>query len=532
MSLALPFTIVGSATLASRITGFARDVMIAAALGTGPVADVYVAAFLIPNLIRKMVSEGAFNASLVPRLARLEREGGQQAMQGFFDDFLSALLVATIVLVLAAELAMPQVMGLLAGGFSADAGKFANAVVFGRIAFPFVGFVILGAAIAALLNALDRFATAALVPLALNLLMITVLAVILAGATAGPRESGMVLVATVTVAGLLQLILLWRAAGRAGLTLSVRPVAALAGKVDPGTWSLMVKMLPGLVVAGSGHVHMVVAAQTASLEPRIVSMLYFADRLFQLPLGFVASAIGVVLLPHVARGFQHGDSNRITAAQTESVVFASLLIFPATAGLWVLAEPIVQVLFRHGAFLAEDARHTARILKVLVLALPAFVLIKVVLPSYLAREEVGRPLAVVALALVVNGAVALALHGRDPVLAPAVGVVAGVWTNALILQVMARGRIAFLPRAWLRVGGALLAALAMGWCVHALLGMATPLLAPGRGFGLRIATLSLLCLIGIAAFIALSAGLRVISLSALRGALRRAENRLVEPGRD
>jgi putative peptidoglycan lipid II flippase len=406
MSLAISFTIVGSATLASRVTGFMRDVMIAAALGTGPVADIYVAAFLLPNLLRKMVSEGAFNASLVPRLARVEREGGQQAMQGFFDELLSLLMVAVILLVLVAEFFMPQLMAVLAHGFVTEPWKFENAVMFGRIAFPFVGFVILGAAIAALLNMRDRFALAALVPLALNLLMILVLAVILAGATAGPRESGLVLVTTVLAAGLVQLLLLWFAARRSGLVISPRPWDVLAGRIDPGAWSLMLRILPAMIVAGSGHVHMVVASQTASFEPRIVSMLYFADRLFQLPLGFVASAIGVVLLPHVARGLQHADGEGAARAQTESIIFASLLIFPSTLGLWILAEPIVAILFGHGAFLAEDARDTARILQVLVLALPAFVLIKVVLPSFLAREELVWPLLAAALALVLNSLLA------------------------------------------------------------------------------------------------------------------------------
>ncbi|MFY8115845.1 MAG: murein biosynthesis integral membrane protein MurJ [Rhabdaerophilum sp.] len=516
MSLALPFTIVGSATLASRVTGFVRDVMIAAALGTGPVADIYVAAFLIPNLIRKMVSEGAFNASLVPRLARLEREGGKQAMQGFFDDLLSILLVATILLVLLAELFMPQIMTLLAHGFAADPGKLDNAVLFGRIAFPFVGFVILGAAIAALLNALDRFALAALVPLALNLMMICVLAVILAGATAGPRESGLVLVSTVLAAGLVQLVMLWMAARRLGLVLSPRPWDALAGRIDPGAWSLLLRMLPAMVVAGSGHVHMVMASQTASLEPRFLSMLYFADRLFQLPLGFVASAIGVVLLPHVSRGFQQGDGGAMAQAQTESIIFASLLIFPATIGLWILAEPIVSILFQHGAFLAEDARHTARILKVLVLALPAFVLIKVVLPSFLAREEMGRPILAALLALGVNGGVAWYIRGVDAVLAAPGGVVAGVWANTLLLVALARGRMLFQPRAFWRVAATLFGALVMGWCIDALLQAAAPVLAPGRGFGLRVAVLTGLCLAGIVIFAGLTRLLGVYSLAALR----------------
>jgi putative peptidoglycan lipid II flippase len=346
--------------------------------------------------------------------------------------------------------------------------------------------------------------------------MILVLAVILAGATAGPRESGLVLVTTVLAAGLVQLLLLWFAARRSGFVISPRPWDVLAGRIDPGAWSLMLRILPAMIVAGSGHVHMVVASQTASFEPRIVSMLYFADRLFQLPLGFVASAIGVVLLPHVARGLQHADGEGAARVQTESIIFASLLIFPSTLGLWILAEPIVAILFGHGAFLVEDARHTARILQVLVLALPAFVLIKVVLPSFLAREELVWPLLAAALALVLNGLLASFIRAGDPILAAPSGVVAGVWVNALLLLLLARGRLVFLPRSWWRVAGALFGAIVMGWCIQQLLVLANPLLAPGRAFGLRILILTALCLTGVVIFAGITRLLRVYSLAAFR----------------
>lgn len=515
MSLALPFTIVGSATLASRLTGFVRDILIAAMLGAGPIADIYVAAFLIPNLFRKMMSEGAFNAAIVPRLARMEKEGGVQAARGFSDDVLSLLCVAVIVLVAVAELAMPTIMSGLARGFRADEAKFADAVLFGRIAFPFIGFVLIVALMSALLNVVERYAIAALVPLVLNLMMIGVLFALVVAVPVGQRQAGLILVTTVLVAGFAQLALLWWSAAREGFDVRPRPWDAVMGRIDPEAKTLLLYALPGMVIAGSGHIHMIVASQFASLEPRAISWLYYADRLFQLPLGFVASAIGIVLLSRISRALNQGDKAAMARAHSESLVFAALLILPATVGLFVLAKPITAVLFQRAAFMAEDARATAAILKVLALALPAFVLVKVILPTFLAREQMRIPIFAVGAALAANVAGVLLLRDAYPRLAPACGVTIGAWTNALVLIIAARTRMAFLPRTYVRLLGALVAALVMGACVGWLAPELKGLLHASRAFPVKGAALVLICLVGGAVYLGLARALGAYDLAFL-----------------
>jgi putative peptidoglycan lipid II flippase len=522
MSLALPFTIVGSATLASRVTGFIRDILIAAMLGAGPIADIYVAAFLIPNLFRKMMSEGALNAAIVPRLARIEREGGQQASRGFSDDVLSLLSVVVIALVAIAEFGMPAIMSVLTHGFKADAGKFTDAVLFGRIAFPFVGFVLIVALLSALLNAVERYAIAALVPLVLNLMMIGMLLALIVAVPVSQRQAGVALVSTILAAGFVQLVLLWITAARAGFDVRPRPIDALRGRIDPAAKTLLLLALPGMVIAGSGHVHMIVASQFASLEPRAISWLYFADRLFQLPLGFVASAIGIVLLPRISRALHDNDKNAIAEAQSESLVFASLLILPAVVGLFVLAKPITSVLFQRAAFLAEDARATAAMLKVLALALPAFVLIKVILPSFLAREEMRTPIIAVGIALAANVSGAILLRGYNPHLAPAYGVMIGAWTNAIVLVLASAGRLKVMPGTYRRILAALVAALAMGFAVSWVATTLKTLLRASLNFGIRGTVLILICLAGGVLYLVLARLLGGFDLADLRKRIRKA----------
>jgi len=525
MSLALPFTIVGSATLLSRVTGFLRDVLIAAMLGSGPVADIYVAAFLIPNLFRKMMSEGALNAAIVPRLARLEQEGGKQAARGFSDDVLSLMLVAVVVMIAVAEFAMPQIMSAVAIGFKASTAKFDDAVLFARIAFPFVGCVLLAALMSALLNTTERYAVAALVPLVLNLLLIGVLLALLL-LPVERREAGLALVTTVLVAGIVQLALLWRAAGRAGFDVVPRPLDAIAGRIDPGAKTLLLVALPGMMIAGSGHVHMIIASQLASLEPRAISWLYYADRLFQLPLGFVAAAVGVVLLPRVAKALNQDDRVMMAEAQSESFVFSSLLILPATVALIVLAKPITLVLFQRGAFGFVDVRATAAMLKVLAFALPAFVLIKVILPGFLAREEMRPPLVAVGIAIAANIATGLFFHQGGKWLAPAIGVAVGAWTNALVLLVMAiwKDRLNLLPSAIWRAAGAGFAAAVMGLLVGWLAVEMKGFMQVSRPFAIKGAALLAICLSGLLVYLLVARLLGVFTVAALRKSTRGTVN--------
>ncbi len=516
MSLAVPFTVVGSATLLSRVTGFVRDVLVAALLGTGGVAEAYVAAFLLPNLVRRMMSEGGLHAAIVPRLARLEQQGGEGAGRAFAEDALALLSVLAILLVLVAEVFMEPLMRFLAHGLSEKPDLFPQAVLFARIAFPFVGFTLLLALYAALLNSVERYAMAALVPVMLNLLLIGVMVTLLLATDISQKRAGLFLVITIFCAGLVQLVLLGAAVSRTGYRVLPRPKA-----FRRGFWSSEARMalgmaLPGMAVAGSGHIHLLIAAQFASLRPAGLPALYFADRLFQLPLGFAASAIGVVLLPRISRALQAGDEAGLDAARAESFRFAVLLVLPAAAGLFLLADPIISVLFQRGAFTAADAVVTAGNLRGLALALPAFVLAKILLPEFLAEERMRVPLLAIGGACALNALAVLALGPRHNALAPVIGVAIGAWSYAAILYALARHRLRLGWPAFRDLTAATASTAGMALTIRFLLPPAQGWLEAGNPLALKAATLGGLILVGVGVHLALARLFGILDFSALR----------------
>lgn len=519
-SLARLLTLVGSATLLSRITGFFRDVLIAALLGAGPAADAFVAAFLLPNLIRRMMSEGALNAALVPPLARAER-AGETAERALIAEVWALLIAALVVILLGAELFMPIIMDGLARGFRSDTDKFSEAVLLARIAFPFVALVVLSAFLATLLNARERYAIAALAPLALNILMILALGALFALGHQRAQTNGRILVGVIVVGGAVQLALLAVAALRAGF--SLRPSFAVFRGQHNQARGLLLLALPGMVVAGSGHLHLMLASLFASFEPKAMAWLYYADRLFQLPLGFVASAVGVVLLPRLSRALQAHDTRQMHATQSEALVFALALILPASLALLLLAPVITDVLFVRGAFEAQDAAATATLLRVLATSLPAFVVVKAFLPLYLAREEMGIPLFALGLGVAANvlcgslignpgwgpGAGATEFYVAQAPLAPVLGVTIGAWLNAFVLVVLARHRMAVSLGTVFRLGGVVAATLGMGlvlaWCYEVLMLW----MRPPQPFGVKGSVLAALCGGGVALYALLAAMLGV-----------------------
>jgi putative peptidoglycan lipid II flippase len=516
MSLAVPFTIVGSATLLSRVTGFVRDILVAALLGTGAVAEAYVAAFLIPNLVRRMMSEGGLHAAVVPRLARLEQEGGPRAARAFADDLLAMLSVVAILGVLLAEMFMPQIMRVLAHGFVNDPQKFANAVLFGRIAFPFVGFTLVLALYAALLNSVERYAAAALVPVVLNLLLIGVMVALLVATDISQRRAGLFLVITILAAGVIQLVLLAISVARSGFSPFPSLSAFRSGGLSVDARAVLLLALPGMLIAGAGHIHLVLASQFASLTPRGLAALYFADRLFQLPLGFAASAIGIVLLPRISRALRAGDVSALNAARGESFHFAALLILPAATALFLLSHPIISVLFQRGAFSAEDTLATAANLRVLALALPAFVLAKIILPEFLAEERMRVPLFAAFLACSANVASVLLLRERYEVLAPAMGVAIGAWFYAGLLMALARKHLRLGVSALKALFGAAIATFGMGIALMALMSLMTTLFDPVHPFLVKGPALLGLCLLGLGTHLGLARLLGVLDLKRFR----------------
>jgi putative peptidoglycan lipid II flippase len=273
---------------------------------------------------------------------------------------------------------------------------------------------------------------------------------------------------------------------------------------------------PGMAVAGSGHLHLLIAAQFASLRPHGLPTLYFADRLFQLPLGFAASAIGVVLLPRIARALQAGDEKGLDVARAESFRFAVLLVLPAAAGLFLLADPMISVLFQRGAFTQADALATAANLRGLALALPAFVLAKILLPEFLAEERMRTPLLAIGVACALNALAVLLLGPRQNPLAPVLGVAIGAWSYAAILYLLARHRLRLGLRALRDLTAATTATAGMALAIRLLHPLAEPFLKVELGLAIKAGTLVGLILAGLAVHLVLARMLGILDFRLLR----------------
>lgn len=520
MSLAHAYTTVGSATLMSRLTGFVRDVMIAAALGSSAIADAYIAAFLLPNLFRRVLSEGAFNAAFVPIYNRRQATEGRQSVHDFADSAFSVLVAAAFVAVVASELAMPWIIGALAPGFHAEPAKFGDAVTFGRFAFIFVGAVIVAALMSSLLNAVGRYALVALAPLALNFMLIAALGALLAMGWRETRAAGMTLVLTVLAAGVVQLSIVGLGLARSGFRLRLR-----RPRIDRDVKLLMARILPGLLLAGAGHLNMVVAAQLSSALPSAVSWLYYADRIFQLPLGFVAAAIGVVLLPEVSRALHACDDAGALSATSRTLEFALLLVTPAALAIMVLADPVVDIIYRRGAFSTADAAATAETLRALAAALPFFVLVKALLPPYLARETIRTPVAAALAGVLANVIVIRVLIGSLGAAAAGAGVAASAFVNAAILAAgLAATRGIPIDTAARRaipkiVAISCLTAL-FAWGLARLMANA---LAPESPFALRAGALVFICCAGVATQGALAFSTGLTNVATLKRLAKRDE---------
>jgi len=517
-SLGRNFTIVGGATLASRVTGFVRDMLVAATLGAGAVADAYVAAFLIPNLFRRLIGEGAFNAAYVPIFARREAEGGKESAARFAEAALSFLLGLGVLILLVAEFAMPAIIGGVAPGFADHPQKFQDAVEFGRIMFPFVAVILVVAVFTGTLNAIGRYAIAAWAPVLLNIFLIAALLYAISAGLKGTREAGFVLVWTVLGAGLVNLLIVATTVWLAGYRIAPR-----LPRFDADLRRLMLIALPGIAIVGSGPVNIVIAAQMSSGTPSAVSWLYFADRIFQLPLGFVVAAVGVVLLPAVSRHLANGDVGAARRAESRAMEFGLLITLPAAIALALLAKPIVSILYERGAFTAEDSNAVAAVLRALAAGLPAFVLVKVLLPAFLAREDMKGPIIAALLGMATNVIVALTLFPHMGSVAAAIGVSASAVVNALALYVMLLRRGLFRPGklAKLRLPRVLLASALTGIAIWLLDETLRPWLKGNNPALIRIAALGFICCAGVVIQVMLAHVFKAADFSQIRAGMRR-----------
>jgi putative peptidoglycan lipid II flippase len=505
---------VGGFTLLSRLTGFIRDIILAAVLGAGPVADAFFVALRLPNHFRAIFAEGAFNAAFVPAYARIrERGGGERA--GLFADRVFTLLLASQVVLLAIALVFtPAVIDVLAPGFSDDPERFGLAVTLTRITFPYLLLMTLVTLYGGILNACQRFAAASAAPVLLNLSLITALLLAAFFPTAGHAAAWGVL-----VSGVLQALLVGGDTLRAGaLPMLRRP------QLDADVRQFFRALGPATV--GSAGVQLALFADTiiASFLPAgAISALYYADRLNQLPIGVIGIAAGTVILPEMSRRLAAGDDAGATHAQNRAIEFTLLLAIPCLVAFVVVPELIMRALFMRGAFSATDAEAAARTLTAYAVGLLPFVLIRSAVATFFARGDTATPVKAALVAAAVNIAFKVLLMGPLAQVGLALATSIGAWINLCLVFWFARraGHLhvdAQLRRSALKFASA---GLVLAAVLLALRAPVTHWVEGLHDFGVIVA-LAVLALVGGAVY----GGMMVVmfgrqALTLLRGKLRR-----------
>jgi len=496
MNLVRNFATVGGATLASRLLGFVRDVLLAAAVGAGPVADAFVVAFRLPNLFRRLFAEGAFNSAFIPLFGRAVEEQGDEGARRFAGEIGAALLFCLLALTALAQIFMPFVVWALAPGFVEDTGKFDLTVLMARIAFPYLIFMSLLAFIAGILNTYQRFAAAAFAPVMLNVVMSLVLGGVLLAGVETDRTLGIVLALGVTLGGVLQLLVVIIDLKRLGFRIPVyRPRYTRSAR------RLLLLGIPGVVAGGVTQINIAVGQIIASMQEGANALLYFADRLYQLPLGVIGIAIGVVLLPSLTRQLRAGETAAYQHSLNRALEFSLVLTLPAAVALAVIPHEIVSVLFQRVRFDANAVDGTAAALTAFAFGLPAFVLNKVFSPGYFAREDTKTPMKFAIAGMVVNVVLSIVLFPVLKHVGIALATTLAGWVNTLLLIVVLWRRGHFAPDLKLlrRLLLVFLASLLMGVTVH----FAALYLAPylsDTWLLVRAASLVALVLIGMVTF--------------------------------
>ncbi|MBN8993763.1 MAG: murein biosynthesis integral membrane protein MurJ [Rhizobiales bacterium] len=428
MSLLKNFATVGMGTMTSRILGFVRDMFIAAALGSGPVAEAFFVAQRLPNLFRRLFAEGAFASAFVPLFTKTHDGEGPEAGRLFAEESLAALAAMLLAFTAVSEVAMAWLTLALAPGFAADPDKFDLTVLLSRIAFPYLFFISLATLLSGALNGLNRFAAAAFSSSLLNVVLIGALIYVYWTGEFGSRHAGILLTFAITAGGIVQLVFLIFACRYAGLRMSLR-----WPRWTPGVKRLTRLAGPSVIAGGITQINIVVGTIVASLQAGAVSWLYYADRLYQLPLGIVGIAVGIVLLPDLARALRAGRAEDASHAQNRSMEFAAALTLPASVALFVIPAAIIHVLFERGAFTAADTAATAPALAAYAVGLPAFVAIKVLQPAYFAREDTSAPMWYGGISMVVNVAAAFGLFFLFGHVGIAAATSIAAWVNAVLL---------------------------------------------------------------------------------------------------
>jgi putative peptidoglycan lipid II flippase len=518
VSLYRNFFNVGGMTMLSRLLGFVRDMLMAVVLGTGPAADAFFAAFRFPNLFRRLFAEGAFNAAFIPLFSKALAEGDQEAARLFAGRILSWLLGFLVILTILAEIFMPYVLIPFVPGFLENPEKFELTVLLTRICFPYLACMSLMAAYGGILNSFGRFFEAAAAPVLLNIILVGLMGALVLLANDNPVTGAVFVSWGTLVGGFAQLALVWWAVTRTGFM----PKFSLP-RFDREVQRFWLLALPAILSGGIVQINIFIGTIIASQTPSAISYLYYADRLYQLPLGIIGIAIGVVLLPELSGHLKNNRPAEAETAQDQSLTLSMLLGVPAAAALFALAEPIIRVLFERGAFDAGATSATATALTAFSVGLPAFVLVKVFQPGFFAREDTVTPTIFAAISVAVNIAVSLLLFPTLQHVGIAIATSISAWVNVALLAgtLVRRGYFRLGARQWRQQGLIFLFSMIMAAALWLAAMPLTPWLATGAPVAVQFLTLGALVVFGLLVYFGLAHLTGLQRLSGLARMFRR-----------
>jgi len=482
---------IGGLTMVSRVLGFARDMIGSRVLGASHANDAFNLAFLLPNIFRRLFAEGAFSSGFVPLFSRRLASGGHAEAEKFSNEILAVFMPALLLVTIVFEIFMPAFIGLVAAGYASVPGKIELATDLTMWTFPYLLFISLVALLSGVLNSLTRFAIAAFAPALLNLGLIAALLV----SPPDDVETVRYMAIAVLVSGIAQFALCWVAVRRAGVKLHFgRP------RVTPAVKELIVLILPATAAAGVYQISQLFYGYFSTLLGEgALTKLSYADRLNQLPLSIIGTALGVAILPAISQAIARNEEDVAADVQARAFDLSMLLTLPATLALAVGAVPIIGALFQGGEFTMEAARTTGQILAILVTGLPAYVLVKVLTPAYYARKDVKTPVLIAVTIVVLSIPANFLLIPRMGIYSLATVTSAGAWINFASLLTILYVRGHFRMPGWLvsRVARQIVAALLMA---GALIGVRS-VLANWFFGGVAERGIALMTLVGVGALV-------------------------------
>ncbi len=512
MSLVKSSSKIGFYTFLSRAVGYVRESLVARILGAGALSDAFFVAFRLPNLFRSLFAEGAFNAAFIPMFAKLQEP---EKAKEFAEAVFSVLLVFLLGLTILAQIFMPGFVWLLASGFAKDKAKFDLTVMLTRITFPYLIFISLVSLQGGVLNSLHRFGAAAFAPVLMNLTMIF----FMLGLSKYTETPAHALSWGVMASGVVQFIWLYWACKRANFALRLKKP-----KITPEIKTLMRRMLPVAIGAGVLQINVFINTQMASyIADGSVSYLYFADRLSQLPLAIIGTAIGTALLPMLSKLLRENKTAEANEMQNKGFGFAWFFSVPAAFALAAIAHPIVEVLFQRGEFTANDTTQVTNALMAYSLGIPAFVLIKIFTPGFYSYEDTKTPVQIAVSCIFINLILSLILvygFGFNHV-GLAISTSISAWVNSVFLWsiLQKRGIFSFERTTLVNAFKVLLASIIMAGAVYFGYGWLLP------NVGMLVA-LGAVVMLGGAVFFAAAAALGAVKVKELLAIIRRQKSNI------